>query len=149
MFDGLLIKTEFWSLVLFSLVLPVGIFWGLMRTRKISHGTVLGFGMLLVVLSGLDFGLLKQIFAMTSSMPSLADDKIFKSEFSIALYLLPVLYAGVGTNMISHILISHLTGAEQAFDRAKANEMKKAHFKAPLDPGTGAARSAAPAPKDR
>ena len=130
MFDGLLIKTEFWSLVLFSLVVPVGIFWGLMGTRKISHGTVLGFGILLVVLSGLDFVLLKQIFAMTSSMPVLADDKIFNSEFSIALYLLPVLYAGVGTNMISHILISHLKGAEKAFDRDKVNAAKKPHFEA-------------------
>ena len=130
MFDGLLIKTEFWSLVLFSLVVPAGIFWGLMSTRKMSHGTVLGFGILLVALSGLDFGLLKQIFAMTSSMPSLANDKIFRSEFSIALYLLPVLYAGVGTNLISHVLISHLKGAEQAFDKEKEAAAKKAHFEA-------------------
>lgn len=144
MFNGLLIKTEFWSLVLFSLVVPVGIFWGLMSTRKMSHGTVLGFGILLVVLSGLDFGLLKQIFAITKSMPSLADDKIFNSEYSIALYLLPVLYAGVGTNMISHILISHLKGAEQAFDQEQENATIKAHFQAHLESGPDTAQSATP-----
>jgi hypothetical protein len=149
MFDGLLIKTEFWSLVLFSLVVPFGIFWGLLGTRKMSHGTVLGFGILLVVLSGLDFGLLKQIFAITKAMPSLADDKIFNSEYSIALYLLPVLYAGVGTNMISHILISHLKGAEQAFDLERENAAKKAQFEAHRESAPGAAQPAAPAPMKR
>jgi hypothetical protein len=68
---------------------------------------------------------------MTRSMSSLADDKIFNSEFSIALYLLPVLYAGVGTNLISHVLISHLKGAEQAFDEEHVKA--KRHFMAHLD----------------
>ena len=149
MFDGLLIKTEFWSLVFFSLVVPAGIFWGLMSTRKMSHGTVLRFGILLVVLSGLDFGLLKQIFAITRAMPSLADDKIFNSEYSIALYLLPVLYAGVGTNMISHILISHLKGAEQAFEEDKESAAIKAQFEAHRESGSGATQPTAPAPMKR
>jgi hypothetical protein len=53
MFNGLLIKTEFWSLVLFSLVVPFGIFWGFLGTRKISHGMVLGFGVLRAFRPGL------------------------------------------------------------------------------------------------
>jgi hypothetical protein len=101
------------------------------------------------VLSGLDFGLLKQIFAMTSAMPSMADDKIFNSEFSIALYLLPVLYAGVGTNLISHILISHLKGAEQAFDQEQGNATKRTQFAAHQESGSGAAQPAAAAPMEQ
>jgi hypothetical protein len=42
---------------------------------------------------------------------------LFVSEVSVALYLLPLLFAGVGMNLISHILISHLEDAEKRFDR--------------------------------
>ena len=54
--------------------------------------------------------------------PALFDDRMFASEISVALYLLPVIFAGVGVNVISHVLVSHLIGAEKAYDLA----MKKA-----------------------
>lgn len=46
-----------------------------------------------------------------------ADDQLFSSEVSLALYLLPALFAGIGVNIISHLLISHLEKAEELFDR--------------------------------
>lgn len=45
------------------------------------------------------------------------DDKLFASELSIALYLLPAVLAGIGINVVSHILIHHLLDAEKRFDR--------------------------------
>jgi hypothetical protein len=49
--------------------------------------------------------------------PGVVDDRIFNSEMSAALYLLPALYAGTGINLVSHVLISHLVDAEKKFDR--------------------------------
>ena len=49
---------------------------------------------------------------------SLFDDRIFASELSVAMYLLPVVFAGIGVNTISHVLVSHLVAAEKAFDQA-------------------------------
>lgn len=44
------------------------------------------------------------------------DDAVFTSELATALYLLPALFAGIGVNMLSHILISHLAQAEKRFN---------------------------------
>ncbi len=42
---------------------------------------------------------------------------IDRRESSVALYLLLLMFAGVGVNMISHVLIEHLKGAERRFDK--------------------------------
>jgi hypothetical protein len=42
---------------------------------------------------------------------------IFSSELSMALYLLPAVFAGIGVNLLSHVLIGHLNEAEQKFDQ--------------------------------
>jgi hypothetical protein len=54
---------------------------------------------------------------MAKLTPSLADDKIFVSEVSIALYLLPAMFGGIGINLLSHVLISHLYSAEKRFKK--------------------------------
>jgi hypothetical protein len=54
----------------------------------------------------------------------LIDDYFFASEISVALYLLPVIFASTGTNLISHILIRHLTEAERRFEREDMLEDK-------------------------
>ena len=51
-----------------------------------------------------------------------ADDAVFVSELSFALYLFPLMFGGVGVNLISHILVSHLVGAERRFSKAHAEE---------------------------
>ena len=43
-------------------------------------------------------------------------DAVFVSEVRLALFLLPALFAGVGINLISHVLIRHLQKAEAQFE---------------------------------
>lgn len=116
------VELRFWVLVVFSVVLPAGIYGLLLATRSISRVAVLGFGVALVLISGVDVYLLQSLAAVAKSTPSLADDAVFISELSIALYILPVLFGGIGVNLISHVLLRHLTEAEKRFDREHPGE---------------------------
>lgn len=78
---------------------------------------MLVFGILLVFIAGIDIFLLQRLMAMARSSVSLLDDLIFSSSISVALYLLPGLFAGIGVNMVSHVLVSHLAVAEKRFER--------------------------------
>jgi hypothetical protein len=49
--------------------------------------------------------------------PSLLDDAVFNSEVTIGFYLLPALLAGVGIDVISHVLIRHLENPQETFRR--------------------------------
>lgn len=111
------VELRFWVLVVFSLVLPAGIYTALLRTRAISRMAVLGFGIALVLIAGVDVYLLQSLAALARHTPSLADDALFLSELSIALYVLPVVFGGIGVNLISHVLLHHLTEAEKRFER--------------------------------
>ncbi len=111
------VELRFWVLVVFSLVLPAGIYALLLRTRAISRMAVLGFGIALVLIAGIDVYLLQSMAALARHSPSLADDPVFASEVSIALYVLPVVFGGIGVNLISHVLLHHLTEAEKRFER--------------------------------
>lgn len=110
-------EMQFWLLIFFSVVLPFGIYGIMLSKRAISRITVLLFGFSLVVLAGVDVYLLQALAAMAKVTPSLVDDSIFVSELAVALYLFPAMFAGIGINMISHILINHLTLAERQFER--------------------------------
>lgn len=116
------VELRFWVLVAFSVVLPAGIYGLLLRTRAISRMAVLGFGIALVLISGVDVYLLQSLAAVAKNTPSLADDAVFISELSIALYILPVVFGGIGVNLISHVLLRHLTEAEKRFDREHPDE---------------------------
>lgn len=111
------VELRFWLLVVFSLALPAGIYTLLLVTRSISRMAVLGFGIALVLISGVDVYLLQSLATLAKHTPSLADDAVFVSELSIALYVLPVMFGGIGVNLISHVLVRHLTEAEKQFDR--------------------------------
>ncbi|CAN7208613.1 hypothetical protein LJR118_000674 [Acidovorax sp. LjRoot118] len=111
------VELRFWVLVVFSLVLPAGIYAALLRTRAISRLAVLGFGIALVLIAGVDVYLLQSLAALARHTPSMADDAVFLSELSIALYVLPVVFGGIGVNLISHVLLHHLTEAEKRFER--------------------------------
>ena len=109
-------EMRFWLLVVFSGVLPLAIYWMLLVKRAVSRTTVLLLGLALVVIAGVDVYLLQSLSTLAKLTPSLADDAIFASEVSIALYLLPAMFGGIGINIISHVLVSHLVEAEAQFN---------------------------------
>ena len=98
-----------------------------MRAFKIDTGTDIDdvdnmvaiqiLQLLLLVLAGGDVVLLQKLALLAKASLSVMDDKFFNSEMSVSLYLLPAFLGGVGTNVISHILIRHLREIEDRFDR--------------------------------
>jgi uncharacterized membrane protein YphA (DoxX/SURF4 family) len=113
---NLYLEGEFWMLVAVSIVAPALVFIGLVRRRKIARLAVTLIAMALVVLSGIDAILLQRLNAMARRTPGLGDDRVFASEFSLALYLLPLITAGIGINLLSHVLNQHLIIAELEYD---------------------------------
>ncbi|PTU30358.1 hypothetical protein [Stenotrophobium rhamnosiphilum] len=114
--ETIFVEVKFWLLVIFSLLAPILIYVGLLKKRAISRPTVLFFGLLLVALAGIDVYLMKSLETLARLSASLADDAIFVSEVSVALYVFPIVLGGVGVNLISHVLITHLLRAERQFD---------------------------------
>jgi hypothetical protein len=110
-------EIEFWLLIVFSLVLPFSIYAVLLSKKTISRYTVLAFGFALVVIAGVDVYLLQRLAAAAKLTSSLIDDAIFASEVSLALYLLPAMFGGIGINVISHILVKHLGESEDQYQR--------------------------------
>lgn len=117
MHDSVFFETQFLVLVVFSLIVPAFIYWRLLMVRAVSQLKVLIFAFMLILIGGLDFALLQYLTKEVMHTSSLIDDFIFGSEITVALYLLPALFAGVGVNMISHLLIRHLTAAEDQYER--------------------------------
>ena len=115
--DTVFVEVKFWLLACFSVAAPVLIYALLLKSRSISRSAVLLFGLVLVALAGVDVYLLRSLEVLARLSPSLADDAIFASEVSVALYVFPILLGGVGVNVISHVLIRHLLKAETQFDR--------------------------------
>ena len=117
MSQSVFVELRFWALVVFSLVLPAGLYAGLLATRSISRGAVLAFGVVLVLVAGVDVYLLQTLASLARGTHSLADDALFLSELRIALYVLPLMFGGIGVNLISHVLLRHLFEAETRFER--------------------------------
>ena len=111
------VDVRFWLLVALSAVLPAAIYAALLVRRAISRTTVVLFGLVLVLIAGLDVYLLQGLAKLARITPSLADDAVFLSELSIALYIFPVMFGGIGVNLVSHVLLRHLSEAEERFDR--------------------------------
>lgn len=127
MSNSVFVESRFWLLVVFSFVLPVCIYATLLAKRAISRNTVLLLGVTLVVTAGVDVYLLQHLAATAKATPSLADDAIFLSEVTLALYLLPAMFGGIGVNMLSHVLVRHLAEAESRFERAQNSSKRVAH----------------------
>ncbi len=117
--ESVFLELEFLLLILFSLVLPAGIYATLFWKTTISRPAVLLFAVSLVLLAGVDLYLLSVLGEMARLTVSAADDRLFNGELRIALYLLPALFAGTGINLVSHVLIHHLSRAEQRFEHEK------------------------------
>ena len=103
-----------------SVVLPFGICAVLMLKRAISRRTVLLLGFALIAIAGLDVYVLQKLSQAAAHSASRLDDALFTSEVSVALYLLPALFAGLGINVVSHVLNNHLDAAERRFARQHA-----------------------------
>ena len=117
MSNSIFVEIEFFSLIVVSFILPVSIYIYMMWKKAISRKVVLLFGIILITISGVNVVLLQNLSEMATKTPSLLDDRVFTSELSVALYILQILFAGIGVNILSHILISHLADAEKKFDR--------------------------------
>lgn len=109
-------QLRFWVLVLCSLVLPIAIFVTLFVRREFSKASVLAFGLLLILLAGVDIFLLRALAITAKATPSLADDIVFSSELSIALYIIPAAFGTFGLNMVSHVLMHYLKQKEARFE---------------------------------
>jgi hypothetical protein len=107
---------EFALLVICSIVAPMLIYRTIWARQTISRATVLFFGLALIAFAGIDIFLLQVLTKLARLSPSLFDNIIFDSELTVALYLLPTLFAGTGINIVSHLLIHHLGAAERRFD---------------------------------
>ena len=105
-----------------SVLLPCVIYGALLATRSISRVTVLLLGFVMVAIAGFDLYFLRHIAALVKATPSLADDAVFISEVSFALYLFPLMFGGIGVNLVSHILVSHLVGAEKRFSKEHSED---------------------------
>ena len=112
---SILLEARFWILMLGSVVLPFSIYAVLMLKRAISRSTLLLLGFSLTAIAGFDVYVLQQLSKLAAHTLSSLDDAVFASEISIALYLLPALFAGLGINVISHVLNTHLDAAERRF----------------------------------
>jgi len=109
-------ELKFYALILFSLFVPLAVYAALFVKRTISQAGVLVLGIALIAIAGIDVYLLRSLETMAQATSSLSDDAFFVSELSLALYLLPALFGGTGINLISHVLIRHLTAAERRHD---------------------------------
>lgn len=129
--DSIFLELQFWLLVLCSVIFPVVLYAGLMRLRRVSRIAVLCFGLFLVLLSGVDVVLLQRIAFLARHNTSLLDDRLFGPELSMALYLLALLSAGIGINMISHVLLDHLRQAEHSYDARRQRLPEVGHADTP------------------
>ncbi len=117
MSNSVFTEMSFWLTVVLSAVMPFCIYGVLLAKRAISRTTVTLLGFALIVIAGLDICFLQSLAAAAKITPSLVDDAVFTSEVSLALYLLPAMFGGIGVNVISHVLVSHLVEAEKRFAR--------------------------------
>ena len=116
------VELRFWLLVVFSVVLPAALYAALMAIRAISRAAVAVLGLALVLVAGVDVYLLQSLAALAKATLSVVDDGVFLSELSIALYVLPLMLGGIGVNLISHVLLRHLEGAEKRFERRNPHD---------------------------
>ena len=115
-------ELTFWLLIGFSFVSPCLLYAVLHAKRAIARHTVLLLGGMLLVIAAVDIYLLQSLATLAKLTPSLADDAIFVSEISLALYLIPVMFGGIGINVISHVLIAHLSEAEKHFQAEQSGK---------------------------
>ena len=107
-------QIEFYALTMTSVLLPIVIFVGLSRAKKVRRSALCVFGLILLFLAAADVILLERLAVISKLSVSLLDDTIFASELTVGLYMLPLISAGLGVNLLSHLLITHLDEADES-----------------------------------
>ncbi|MGD0493062.1 MAG: hypothetical protein ABSC32_16105 [Steroidobacteraceae bacterium] len=102
------IEGEFVVLVLVSALIAALIYRALWSRRPLSRTRALIFGLTLIVLAGVDVFLLRMLASLSRVSGSIFDRFVFDSELTVALYILPTLFAGTGINVVSHLVIHPL-----------------------------------------
>jgi hypothetical protein len=74
MSDSVFIETDFFALIIFSILVPVGIYFYMMWKKSISRTVVLLLGIILIVTSAMDVFLLQSLPAMAKVTTSLFDE---------------------------------------------------------------------------
>lgn len=118
--DLVLCEADVVLLIACSLVIPTAIHGVFFRKRALTRRTVLVMASCLIALSGVDVVPLQSLLQSAGPAPLLLDDRLFTGEQSVALYLFPAVLAGIGVNLMSHVLIRHPGKAERRFQREYA-----------------------------
>lgn len=74
-------------------------------------------GITLVAIAGFDVVFLHHTAVAARAALPPAQDIVFGSEISFALYLFPLMFGGIGVNIVSHVMVSRLISAEKRFAR--------------------------------
>ncbi|MFH1725747.1 MAG: hypothetical protein ABII00_14145 [Elusimicrobiota bacterium] len=74
-----------------TLILPAAIFGWMTWKRRFCKTTLLGIGTMLVFLSGFAAVFLQLLGTKATASADLMDDRVFASEISIALYIVPLI----------------------------------------------------------
>jgi hypothetical protein len=138
------VELKFWILVGLSLLSPALIYWYLLRKQAIVQSTVALLGVCLVSIAAFDVYLLQSLAVAARHSLSSLDDAVFASEVSIALYALPICFGGIGVNVLSHVLISHLSKAERKFAQSQVHRLPSSSAAGRLAEFTG--RTLEPSP---
>lgn len=117
MTNSVFFQRDFFLLLVFSIFTPIAGYLYLFKRPSVSRRAVLLLALLLMVMAGADVALIQSLAAAAKATAVPLDKKIFSSEISIALYVLPLVSAGLGINLASHSLFRHLSESEENFDR--------------------------------
>jgi hypothetical protein len=102
------VEGEFFALVVLSLLIAALIYHAIWSRRAASRTQALILGFSLIILAGVDVFLLRVLTSLAKLSPSVFYDVVFDSELTLALYLLPTLFAGTGINIVSHLMVHTL-----------------------------------------
>lgn len=119
-----LCRKEFVLLIVVSIVLPLALYAVMMLKKALSRAAALLYGITLVVISGANVVLLQRLASMAKISLATLDNQVLSSEISLALYLLPALFAGIGINIISHVIVSHLGDASASSHASRRKRVR-------------------------
>jgi len=112
----------FWVLVSIAIGIPVSLFLVQLAGRQFARSTMLVFGVLLTAFAGMDLFHLRALSIEALQTPCLADDLMFSSALSIALYVLPAVLGAWGANAASHAFVRCFRPQEGHFEEDPAEQ---------------------------
>jgi diguanylate cyclase (GGDEF)-like protein len=128
MTNSVFFQRDFFLLLVFSVFTPIAGYLYLFKRSSVSRRAVLLLALLLMVMAGADVVLIQSLATAAKAAAMPLDKKIFSSEISVALYVLPLVSAGLGINLASHSLFRHLSDSEENFDREHQRAAMREHY---------------------